>query len=195
MMDVSDPELALALMEQRPEAPSLVLKRFSPLVRNLLKRGLGASSELDDVQQEVFMCVFRRIDTLRNPLALRGFVVGIALNTVLYERRRRKRRNRTTLEPEPARLERYEARETAVASFAWMRLEQLLCRLRERERKTFVLRFIEGRTTSEVAALLGLSEPTARRSFSYAWGRVSKWAERDPFLNDYFGQDLTLPMD
>jgi RNA polymerase sigma-70 factor (ECF subfamily) len=189
LMDISEPELALALIEERPGAARVAMKRFSPLVHTVLKRGLGASAELEDVQQEVFMCMFRRISTLRNPVALRGFVIGIALNIVLVERRRRKQRNRLALEP-PMSLDLQQGRSVSGFSPAWMRLERLLGRLRERERETFVLRFIEKRSTREVASMLGLSIATARRSFSHAWKRVSTWAERDPFLSDYFERRL-----
>lgn len=188
-MELSEPELAVALIEQRPGAARVAVKRFSPLVHTVLKRGLGTSAELEDVQQEVFMCLFRRISTLRNPVALRGFVIGIAANTVLLERRRRKQRSRFALES-PMLLDLQQSRSSSSFSPAWMRLEGLLHRLRERERVTFVLRFIEKRTTREVATILGLSIATVRRSFSYAWKRVMTWAARDPFLSDYFERKL-----
>lgn len=192
-MDLPEPELALALMEQRPGAARVAMKRFSPLVHTVLKRGLGRSAELEDAQQEVFMCMFRRISTLRNPVALRGFVVGIALNVVLVERRRRRVRNRVTLEP-PMLLDLQHARSASAFSPAWMRLERLIGRLRERERETFVLRYIERRSTKEVASMLGLSVATARRSFSHAWKRVNTWAARDPFLSDYFEGKPSAPL-
>lgn len=141
------------------------------------------------------MCLFRRVPTLRDPLAIRGFVIGIAANTVLFERRRRKKRNRLQLEPNPMRLDLVQARETTASSFAWLRLERLLRRLKERERATFMLRFVERRTTSEVARAVGISEPTARRSFAYAWERMNAWASRDPFLADYFVHDLSMPLE
>lgn len=171
----------------------MAMKRFSPLVYSVLKRGLGASPELEDVQQEVFMCVFRRISTLRDPVALKGFVMGIAFNLIFLERRRRKRRNRFQLE-QPMVFDLQQGRAPSGSNLAWMRLERLLHRLRERERQAFVLRFIERRSTSEVADILGLSIATARRSFSYAWRRVTTWAARDPFLSEYFDRKLTLPL-
>lgn len=193
MTNLSEEELALALMQQRPDAARLAMKRFAPLVHNVLKRGLGVSAELEDAQQEVFICVFNRISSLRNPLALRGFVKGIAINTVYQERRRRKQRSRVALE-QPMAFDLLQARSTAGFNLAWTRLEGLLGRLRQRDRASFVLRFLERRPTREVAAMLGLSIATARRSFSYAWKRVTAWAARDPFLSDYIDQHLVLPL-
>jgi hypothetical protein len=39
--------------------------------------------------------------------------------------------------------------------------------------------------TAEVAEALGVSEPTARRSFSRAHRLVVSWAQHDPFLVEY----------
>lgn len=195
MTNTSDAELAQALIDQKPGAATEAHQRFTPLVRGVLKRGLGSTQELEDVEQEVFMCLFRRVPTLRDPLAIRGFVIAIAANTVLFERRRRKKRNRLQLEPNPMRLDLAHARESTASSFAWLRLGRLLRRLKERERATFMLRFVERRTTSEVARAVGISEPTARRSFGYAWERMNTWASRDPFLADYFVHDLSMPLE
>ena len=58
--------------------------------------------------------------------------------------------------------------------------------MRERERRAFVLRFVECMTVSEIAAALAISEATTRRCFTRAWLLVSKKAASDPFLSDYF---------
>ena len=44
---------------------------------------------------------------------------------------------------------------------------------------------VEGMDCAEVAEALGVSEPTARRSFSRAHKQVMTWAQHDPFLVDY----------
>jgi RNA polymerase sigma-70 factor, ECF subfamily len=182
-VDVSDVELVRALTERRPEAFRTAWERFSPLVGGVLRHALGPD-ELEDVQQEVFCCLFRRVGTLRDPLALRPFVLAITLNTVKYERRRRRRRGRVSLTPDPAQDVASDDAQPP-ASFAFVRFTRLIRKLAERERATFVFRFIEGMTVAQVAQALHISEPTARRSFSRAWTRMQKWAERDPYLNDY----------
>lgn len=184
---LSDAELVAELLRKRPEAYRLALERFTPPVRRLLQRSLGSDSDIDDAQQEVFCCLFRRIASLRDPLSLRPFIMAIALKVVLHERRTRRKLARMSLEPEPARIARAVKADEAVASHALARLEDLVLRLRKRERKTFVLRFVEGMTVTEIAGCLAISEATTRRSFTRAWRHVSKWAERDPFLIDYFG--------
>lgn len=193
-IDVSDAELVTALTEGRPEAFRTAWERFSPLVGGVLRHALG-SDELEDVQQEVFSCLFRRVGTLRDPLALRPFVIAITLNTVKYERRRRRRRARVALIPDPAQLN-VPGRDQPASNLAFCRFTRLVRKLAEREQATFVCRFIEGMTVAQIARAMNISEPTARRSFSRAWARMQKWAARDPFLNDYlYGRRRILPDD
>lgn len=192
--DVSDAELVAALTEGRPEAFRTAWERFSPLVGGVLRRALG-SDELEDVRQEVFSCLFRRLATLRDPLALRPFVIAITLNTVKYERRRRRRRARIALISDPAQLN-IAGRDQPASNLAFVRFTALVRQLAEREQATFVYRFIEGMTVAQIAETMKISEPTARRSFSRAWSRMLKWAARDPFLNDYLhSRRLGLPED
>lgn len=181
--DGSDAELVAALAEGHLDAFRAAWRRFSPLVGRVLRHALGPD-ELEDAQQEVFSCLFQRVGTLRDPQALRPFVLAITWNTVKYERRRRRRRARLTLLAEPADLN-LAGREQTASNLAFVRFVGLLRKLAERERNTFVCRFVEGMTVAQVAIALNISEPTARRSFSLAWARVQKWAARDPFLQDY----------
>lgn len=191
-LDVSDAELVAALTAGHPEAFRTAWQRFSPLVGGVLRHALGAD-ELEDVLQEVFSCLFRRVSTLRDPQALRPFVLAITFNTVKYERRRRRRRARVALIADPAELN-VAGREQPASNLAFVRFVALIRRLAERERTTFVYRFIEGMTVAQVAVALNVSEPTARRSFSRAFARMQKWAEKDPFLNDYLHRRaLALP--
>jgi RNA polymerase sigma factor (sigma-70 family) len=182
-IDVSDAELVTALSAGKPEAFRTAWDRFSPLVGRVLRHALG-SDELDDVKQEVFTCLFRRVATLRDPHSLRAFVLAITLNTVKYERRKRRKRARIALTPDAAELN-VVGRDQPGSHLAFARFLELLRKLKRRERATFVLRFVEGMTVGQVALEMKLSEPTVRRSFSRAWARVQRWAARDPFLSDY----------
>src|SRR5688500_3831674 len=50
-------------------------REFGPLVFRVLRRMLG-SQDVEDVAQEVFLRVFNRIGTLRDPQALPAFVLA-----------------------------------------------------------------------------------------------------------------------
>lgn len=156
------------------------------MVRRILQRGLGPGADVEDAFQDVFLCVFRRVSTLRDPRSLRAFVLAITYNTILYERRRRRKRARVTCSDELLTASLACAPDDAATTYAFRRLSQLLTRLSDREQRTFVLRVFEGRTALESAEALGVSQPTARRALACAKSRIRKWAARDPYLLDYF---------
>jgi RNA polymerase sigma-70 factor, ECF subfamily len=181
----SDADLGRALIAGHAHAPGVAWQRFQPMVERMLRRALDGSSDLEDVEQAVFLCLFTRVHTLRDPVALRAFVIGITLR-VVHEEVRRKHRV-----PWAARhSNRVQGDTVAVASdtaskHAFANLYRLVWRLKPRERDAFVLRFMEGMDSDEVAHALGVSKPTARRSFSRAYKLVLQWARHDPFLVDY----------
>ncbi|HEY3357614.1 MAG TPA: RNA polymerase sigma factor [Polyangia bacterium] len=122
----------------------------------------GLEADLDDLTQEVFVVVGRKLPAFdgRN---LRAWLYRIAANTVSDWRRRAWfrglfRRREVVLEdvpsaaPGPAEaLERRDAART---------LARLLERLSARRRTTFILFEIEGYTGEEIAALEGVSPAT-----------------------------------
>jgi RNA polymerase sigma-70 factor (ECF subfamily) len=186
-LEPSDAALVRALHEQAPLAASQLWERHSSLVRRILRRTLGPSADVEDAVQEVFLRLFRDIHNLREPNALRSFLIGIALHVATSELRRRRARrflllsnDGVTPEPEPvADAERLEARE------ALRRLYLVLDRLGTRLRLAFVLRYVEGLELAELSAVLGCSLATTKRRVAAAAQRVCRLAENDDVLARY----------
>lgn len=181
----SDADLARALLTNRPEAASLVQQRFRPLIRRLLRRGLGTSSEWEDVEQDIFLHLFSTIHGLREPSALRAFVITITKRTLGHAQRRRRARAHLAVDTELQDSHLIGEVGDASARHALFQFQHLLERLRERERQAFFMRFVAQLEAEEIAAALGVSLPTARRLFARAWGRMLVWAGRSQFLSDY----------
>ena len=180
-----DELLASALVEKHPLAARVAWDRFSPMVRRMLRRSLGPQHDVEDVVQDVFLGLFQRVATLRDPRALKAFVMGIAVHTVRSTIRRARVRRwlmlpHTAESPEPRALSADGDTQHALIHFY-----RLLDRLHERDRVAFVLRYIEGMEAAEVAEALGVSIPTARRAFTHARERIALLAQRDPFLRGY----------
>jgi RNA polymerase sigma-70 factor, ECF subfamily len=184
LAEASDTALALELQARSPDAARVAWERYSPLVRRILSRALGPQRDVEDSLQEVFMCLFHKAPELRNPAALRAFIVSIAIRTLRHEIRRRKLRSWLKLDgndlpdlrsvnPDP------DARE------ALSRFYALLDRVNTRDRSVFVLHVIEGMDVEAVASALQVSVPTVRRCLSRARERVALLAGRDPMLVDY----------
>ena len=58
----------------------------------MVRRVFGRNGDADEVVQEVFLCLFRRVHTLRAPAAFRAFVIAITKRTMSHEQRRRRER-------------------------------------------------------------------------------------------------------
>jgi RNA polymerase sigma-70 factor, ECF subfamily len=181
----SDIDLARALLAKQPEAAILVQQRFQPLIRRMLRRTLGVTHETEDVEQEVFLNLFSTVYGLRHPAAFRAFVITVTKRTLGHAIRRRRARAHMSVESEQPATELIGDVGDAAARHAFFHFHHLLERLRERERAAFVLRFVERLEAEEIAEALGVSLPTARRSFARAWQRMVVWAARSPFLREY----------
>lgn len=183
-------------MERDPGAPRVAWSRFAPLVRRILRRSLGPQHEVEDIVQDVFLCLFQRVHVLRDPFALKSFLIAITVRSAHYEIRRARVRRWVGLWPTAELPDTQAVNADSSAQLALLRFYALLDRINARDRTAFVLRYIEGMEAAEVAAALDVSVPTARRCFTRAWQRVTLWASRDPFLVDYLRQlEVTPPED
>ena len=84
-----DVDLVRALRAGDPEAPAALWARYSPSVGRVLAKALGPTLDIEDLTQEVFLRVFGRLPSLRDPSALRAFVLAVAMNVLKWELRRR----------------------------------------------------------------------------------------------------------
>lgn len=183
-----DPTLALALQREDPRAAAVAWTRLAPMVRRILRRSFGPGADVEDLVQEVFLLLFRRIDTLREPSTLKAFVIGITVRVARTEIRRRRVRRWVGLSSGPELLDTRVAVDDPDSREALARFYAVLQRINTRDRMAFVLHHIEGLDVATVAAALGTSSPTVRRCVARAWKRVVLLAGKDPSLVGYVSQ-------
>jgi RNA polymerase sigma-70 factor (ECF subfamily) len=182
LADADDASVVRVLREGDPRAPRVVWQRFAPMVHRILKRAFGPDYDIDDLVQEVFLVLFDRVATLREPNALRAFIISITAHTIRRELRRKTAARWLMLgDTSTAR-----AREADLDSReAVVRLYLILDRLGSDDRTAFVLRFLEGLELIEVAQATEVSLATTKRRLTRAWGRVVTHAKRDDTLVQY----------
>ena len=133
------------------------------------------------------MRIFKRLGELREPAALAGFVVSVALGVARNEVRRRRIRSIVGLAPVetlpqvPVSSQQGEAREALRA------LYRLLDTLGPEDRSLFIARFVEKMEISEVAAAHDLSLSTAKRRLARLVERVNARVKASPVLREYVG--------
>jgi RNA polymerase sigma-70 factor (ECF subfamily) len=178
----SDGDVARALSAGETWAAVETWRRFAPMVLKLAKRTLGSATEAEDIGQEVFCRVYRKVGTLREPDSFRNFVYTCALRALQNELHRKKMRSWLSFErPELLDLQGREALDVESRDLL-RKLYVSLDRLAPRDRIVFVLRRVEAMTVEEIAHAMELSESTVKRSLARASHRLSRWMDDEPRL-------------
>jgi RNA polymerase sigma-70 factor (ECF subfamily) len=182
-----DAALVEAVRARMPRAAGRLWDRHSGTVRRILRRILGPSVDVEDAVQDAFLRLFRDLDSLRDPAALRSFLIGITLHVAKSELRRRRAKRWLLLsddgvlaEPEANMDPQYLEQRAAL-----VRLYRVLDKLGAERRAVFVLRFVEGLELSDLSAVLGCSLATTKRRVADAARRVCLLAGGDPLLAPY----------
>lgn len=184
----SDAEVVAALCAGQAWAAEVVWERYAPRVTRFFVRSLGRSAvDVEDLTQEVFLRVFTRPETIRDPEALREFVMGVALRVLknLFRYRWIRRVVRLSSDGELPEVPAPVGTDQ-VARQALRRCYAILDRLSTRERAAFVLRHLEEMTVDEVAACMAVSRSSAKRLISRGVATVSELVDDDPDLRSFF---------
>jgi RNA polymerase sigma-70 factor (ECF subfamily) len=190
-----DEDLVGALRAGDPEAPAALWARYSPSVGRVLAKALGPSLEIEDLTQEVFLRVFGRLPSLRDPSALRPFVLAVAMNVLKWELRRRWVGRRIRLSGTGTLPDTESTSTDAEARHALRRCYRILDSLPTKERMAFVLRYMEGMTIDEVAAALRVSISTAKRWVTRGAAKVTEQVTGDADLCTFFAREQREPRD
>jgi len=164
-------QMVEAARRGEPAAWNGIVMRLQRRVFSAALAATGDIDEADDVTQEAFVRLFERMEKIREPEAIGGWLVRTAIN--IARDRRRFRRLRSWLgasrdaesEPSPSPSpEASAARREAAEKFdAWSR-----ARLSERERLVIQLRGGEEMTIAEIARELGISESAVKTHLARA---------------------------
>jgi RNA polymerase sigma-70 factor, ECF subfamily len=185
LANADDEALARALIAKDPGAAAVAWERFTPLVRRILRRALGPAQNAEDLVQEVFLRLFLKAHELREPRALRAFLISIATLTVRSELRRLRARSWLGFSPDVAGLDLRVVHPDPSGRQAIWRFYELLDRFNSRDRMAYVLRFIEGMSLTQVSEALGVSLSTTKRSLLRVRRRLLELVRRDALLADY----------
>lgn len=139
--------------------------RFSPRMYAVCLRYAGNTAEAEDILQEGFVKVFKKMDSFRREGSFEGWVRRIFVNTAI-EHFRRKRYLVPVTEKEENTLE---AKYTGVLDdLAEKDILALVQELSPGYRTVFNMYVVEGYTHREIADMLGISEGTSKSQLSRA---------------------------
>jgi len=171
-----DQALIEALRLGREEAYEELIQRYQHSIYNLVCRLVSPVADPADVVQEVFIKIFRKIESFRGDSSLKTWIYRIAVNEAHNHRRwfsrHRKRevemegtaedglggRNYSDTLPDPGRS----PYELVLHGETMALIEQALARIKPVFREAVVLRDIEGLTYEEIAEVLQVSLGTVK---------------------------------
>jgi len=181
----TDGELVAAFRRQEEWAAAALWDRYAPLVRRIVFRNLGPGPDGEDLVQETFLRLYRKLPELREADALKSFVVTITTRVLQGELRTRWLKRWLGLLDDGVVPEGPAPSADLEARAALARFYRLLDQLGPRHRSAFVLRHIEGLELTEVAAAVGISLATLKRWLPRVCKRLHLQAARDPMLQGY----------
>ena len=146
-----------------------VYSRYATMVYNLALRLAGDADEAADLTQEIFLRIFRHLDSFSGRSALKTWIFRVALNHC-RERLSRFRPQTQPIAEEPdedaggVRLADpgRDPEELAVAADLGRQVARGLARLPAPFREAVVLRDLQGLSYEEIAAVLGVRTGTVR---------------------------------
>ena len=166
LSDLADHQLAALAREGDEAAQTEIHRRYRPTVHSLILHMVHQRELAEDLTQETFDKVFRRLHTARPDRKFSAWVYRIANNTALSHFRikqvqtvpledrsdsssPRKGRRRALAAPTPSDP-------TPLSPDTRKALQQAVKRLRGKYRRCIQLRFLEERSYDDIAQLLGL---------------------------------------
>jgi len=181
----TDAQLVKATVEGDSQAFEEIVERYQRLVFNIIYHYMGRRNEVEDLAQEVFLKVFRALETFDATRPLKSWIGRITANTCLDEIRKAPKRKVWSFADlggdEESKIEYFYERFGQHSSLTekdvedlFELLEKLMERLNRKDKMAFVLRELEGLSYPEIAKTLQSSELAVRLRVSRSKKRLQK---------------------
>jgi RNA polymerase sigma-70 factor (ECF subfamily) len=158
---VNDVQLVALCQAGDVDAFEALYRQHSARIYSLACRMAGSPQDGEDLLQEIFLQVHKKLGSFRGDAALGTWLYRLAMNHCLDFVRSRQARMRQVTDAidEDGVFEHAAPRETPVAR---LDLERAVQRLPDGYRAAFVLHDVEGLDHKQVAEMLGITEGTSR---------------------------------
>ncbi len=162
---IPESDLIVGCLEGSRRMQEELYRRFSPRMYAVCLRYAGNTEEAEDILQEGFIKVFKKIGSYRGEGSFEGWMRRIFVNTAI-EHFRRKRYLMPVTEKEENTIEGKYA--SALDELGAKDIMLLVQELSPGYRTVFNMYVVEGYTHKEIADMLGISEGTSKSQLSRA---------------------------
>jgi RNA polymerase sigma-70 factor (ECF subfamily) len=197
---VSDVELVERFKGGAIDAYEELLVRYESRVMNLALRFTRNQEDAEEVVQDVFVTLFRKIDGFRGQSAFSSWVHRIVVNTAFMKLRKRRQSHTISIEDLAPAIKQYcverealtglHAHAMTVSRELQETLQGALERLPLQYRAVFVLRDVDGLSNQETGEILGLTVPAVKSRLHRARIMLRKKLHR--YYEDFTGTRVSL---
>ncbi len=162
---ISDSDLITGCINGNRKMQYDMYQRYAPKMFGVCLRYAGNTEEAEDILQEGFIKVFKKIESFRGEGSFEGWIRRIFVNTAIEHFRRK-----TYLQPITEKEENsIEAKYVSVLdNLAEKDIIKLVQQLSPGYRTVFNMYVVEGYTHKQIADVLGISEGTSKSQLSRA---------------------------
>lgn len=181
--EYSDHELVAGMIKKDTLVSSAFFDVYGEKINQLVWTLLRSEEDHNDTVHSALVAIMQNIKKLRDPSRLSGWISRITINTVRNEIRRRQLRRRFTIDIEQPEdwLEPVSMPPGDIVG----RLNAVLKTMSPDSQIIFVLHYIEGYSTIEIADLQGRSESTVKRRRRRCKAEFLEQAASDMVLAGY----------
>jgi len=171
LQDMSDDELVEGIQAENPLAFEELVNRYSMRVFTLANRVTKHKEDAEDVMQEVFVSVMRKIPAFRGQSSFSSWIYRVTLNCALMRLRKRRQDKSISMEDMmsqvlavPNRVNTFNSEGESFRRRSELReaLTAAIEELPKDYRPVFILRDVDGFSSLEVSEMLGISVPAVK---------------------------------
>lgn len=182
-------ELVAGLRRGDPQSTRSFFESYAQKVERTLRHLLGGHEDVEDLVHDVFVHALEGLDSLRDPAALGGWLMGITVLTARARLRKQQRRRRwLSLSPNGELPELPSPPTDFEARAAFGSVHQLLRVLRPEDQIALVFHRVEGMTIPVAAEAMGISTGTFKRRLRRGERHLLKLAQRSASLRSWLGE-------
>jgi RNA polymerase sigma factor (sigma-70 family) len=164
-LNITDSDLIKGCLENDRRMQQELYNRFAPKMYGVCLRYTGNGDDAQDVLQDGFVKVFRKLDSFRSEGSFEGWIRRVFVNTAI-EHFRRKHYMQPVTEREENTLESKTL--TALDGLSEKDILKLVQQLAPGYRAVFNLYVVEGYSHKEIAEMLDITEGTSKSQLSRA---------------------------
>ena len=200
-MERDDVQLIRSTLSGDDAAFNALVKKYQKGVHALAWRKIGDFHHAEEITQDTFLQVYKKLPTLKNPSQFAGWLYVIANRRCLNWLRKKKPTIQSLEGTSAAETERFsynhyvsEQRETEASEHRYEIVKKLLARLPESERTVMTLYYLSEMPAKEIGKFLGVSVKTVHSRLHRARKRLEDKEElliQEVFSGIQLSTDLT----